>query len=80
MTIEIVREALLWCSVINIGILLFWFVAIALAHDLAYRIHSKFFKISTETFDTVHYAGMTAFKIFIFVVNIVPYCALLIVG
>jgi len=80
MTIEMARGILGWCSIINMGILIWWFLLFTLAHNLVYKIHSKWFKISVEQFDAVHYAGMVFFKIFIFAVNIVPYFALRIVG
>ena len=80
MTIEIIRAALAWCTVINIGLLLWWFLFITLAHDWTYRLHSKWFKLSVEEFDTVHYAGMAFFKIGIFLLNLVPYLALRIVN
>ena len=79
MTAETMRAILGWCSIINMGILLLWFFAIAVLHDWVYRIHSKWFKIPVETFDAIHYAGVLFFKIFIFVVNIVPYFVLLII-
>ena len=75
-----VREALMWCSLINMGLLMWWFLFIILAHDFVYRMHTKWFKISVEKFDEIHYAGIMFFKIFVFVVNIVPFCALLIMG
>ncbi len=80
MTIDLVRDALLWCFIINIGILLWWFLFFALAHDWVYQFHGKWFKLSVDKFDTIHYAGMAFFKICIFVFNIVPYFALCIVG
>ena len=80
MTLEIIRDTFAWCSVINIGLLLWWFLFIALAHDWVYRMHSKWFKIPVEKFDTIHYAGITFFKISIFLFNLVPYFALRIVG
>ena len=80
MTIDLVRDALLWCFIINIGILLSWFLFFTLAHDWVYRFHGKWFKLSVEKFDTIHYAAMAFFKICIFVFNIVPYFALCIVG
>ncbi len=79
MTIDIIRELLAWCSIINIGLLLWWLLFFILAHDFMYRIHGKWFKLSVEQFDTIHYAGMALFKIIIFIFNIVPYLALLIV-
>jgi hypothetical protein len=80
MTIDLVRDLLLWCFVINMGILLWWFLFFALAHDWVYQIHGKWFKLSVDIFDTIHYAGMAFFKICIFLFNIVPYFALSIVG
>ena len=78
--LEIVRDALLWCLLINMGVLLLWFLLLALAHDWVYRMHSRWFKIPVEKFDAIHYAGMTFFKLCLFMFNAVPYCALLIVG
>jgi len=80
MTIEVIRAALGWCAIINMGLLLWWFFAITVLHDWTYRVHSKWFKLSPETFDAIHYAGIAFFKIAVFVFNIVPYFALCIVG
>ena len=80
MTIDLVRDALLWCFIINMGILLWWFLFFSLAHDWVYQFHGKWFKLSVEKFDAIHYAGMAFFKICIFLFNIVPYFALRIVG
>ncbi len=80
MTIDLVRDALLWCFIINIGILLWWFLFFSLAHDWVYQFHGKWFKLSVERFDTIHYASMAFYKICMFVFNIVPYLALCLVG
>jgi hypothetical protein len=79
MTIDVMRQALLWCFVINMGLLLWWSVAIMLMHDFIYRIHSKWFKMSVEKFDSIHYTGIALFKIFIFACNLVPFIALSII-
>ncbi|MCR4291115.1 MAG: hypothetical protein NUV86_12745, partial [Candidatus Scalindua sp.] len=63
MAIETVRSLLGWCSVINMGLLLYWFLFIVFAHDWVYRVHSKWFKIQVDKFDTVHYSGMMYFKL-----------------
>ena len=68
-----------WCAVINIGLLLWWWLWFMLAHDWVYRIHTKWFNIPVGKFDVIHYSGMAIFKILIFVFNIVPYLALRIV-
>ena len=80
MTVEIIRDVLAWCSVINLGILLFWWLWFMLAHDFMYRFHGKWFKLSVETFDAMHYALIGIFKLGIILFNIVPYFALRIVG
>ncbi len=80
MTIEVIRAALGWCSIINMGLLIWWFLVITLAHDWVYKFHSKWFKLSVEKFDEIHYAGIAFFKIAVFLFNIVPYFALRIVG
>ena len=79
MTIDILRGVLGWCSIINMGLLLFWFLILLSAHDWVFRMHSRWFKISVETFDATHYAGIAFFKIAVFVFNIIPYIALRIV-
>ncbi|MBN2309105.1 MAG: hypothetical protein JXR94_09055 [Candidatus Hydrogenedentes bacterium] len=78
MAIVIVRQTLLWCFVINTGLLLWWFLLFALAHDWVYRWHSKWYKLSVEQFDAIHYAGMAFYKIAIFFFTFVPWLALLI--
>ncbi len=80
MTLELVRSTLMWCTVINFGLLIWWFVGFMVARDWMRRLHGKWFKLSDETIDAIHYAGMAIFKLLIIVFNLVPYIALLIVG
>ena len=62
MTLEIVRSALAWCAVINIVVLISWFLFFTLARDWIYRYHSKWFNLSDEKFDSINYAGMGLFN------------------
>jgi len=80
MNIDMVRKALLWCAVINYGILLVWFLFFILAHDWMYLLHGGWFHLSVEQFDMLHYAGMSVYKIGILLLNIAPWIALHIVG
>jgi hypothetical protein len=80
MTIEMIRDVLGWCSVINLGLLLWWFLFFALAHDWVYKFHGRWFKLPVEQFDAIHYSGMAIFKIGILLFNLVPYLAMRIVG
>lgn len=79
MNIEAVRSFLLWCAIINYGILLLWFLVFAAAHDLIYNLHSKWFRLSADRFDALHYGGMAIYKIGILLLNIVPLIALWII-
>ena len=80
MTVEIVRNALGWCALINYGVLLVWFVFFTTRHEWMYRLHGRWFKLSRERFDSAHYTGMALFKLGIILLNLVPYLALRIVA
>jgi hypothetical protein len=79
MSIEMTRSFLLWCAIINYGILILWFLIFTIAHDGMYRFHGRWFRLPVERFDAIHYFGMSVYKVGIFLLNIVPYVALLIV-
>ena len=76
MTIKFLLGILGWSALLNMAILLWWFLFIALASDWVYKMHSKFYSISREQFDAIHYAGMAFYKISIFTFFIVPYLAI----
>ena len=80
MTIEALSELLFWSAIINMGLLLWWVLFFIFARDWIYKYHSKWFKLSSEKFDSIHYTGMMLFKISIFIFNIVPYIALKIIS
>ncbi len=80
MNVPFVSEFLLWCLAINYIILLFWFAAFIFAHGWMLRLHSRWFHISENQFDRIHYTGMAIYKISILLFNLVPYIALCIVA
>jgi hypothetical protein len=80
MSIEVTRNFLLWCTVINYGILLVWFLFFVFAHDWIQRIHGRWFRLPGDQFDALHYAGMTIFKVGIILFNLVPFVVLCIVS
>jgi len=80
MTIGILREVFLWCTIINFGFLMLWFMGFLLAHDLVCQAHKKMFRLSEDTVNTVHFSAMAFFKLCIILFNLVPYIALVIVG
>jgi hypothetical protein len=51
-----------------------------LVPDLVYRIQSRWFPISRDSFDLVIYGFIGLFKIFFLMFNLVPYIVLLLIG
>ena len=80
MTLELIRATLGWCAIINMGFLIVWGIFMITMPNFVYRMHTRWFKLSRETFDAIHYSGMAAYKIAIFFFNLVPYFALRIVA
>jgi hypothetical protein len=80
MTIQIAREALLWCTLINYGVLIIWFLLLVLPHEWLYRLWRRWFRLPNEQFDALNFLSMAIFKIGIFLFNLAPYIALRIVG
>lgn len=79
MSIETTRKALLWCTIINFGVLLVWFLFFALAHQWMYLLMGKWFPMSVTLFDAMNFAGIGLYKLGIILFNLVPYIALRIV-
>jgi len=79
MTTDEIKQVLLWCAGLNYLILFTWFGAFVFAHDWLYRMHVRWFKLPVETFDAVHYGGISVFKIGILLLNLVPLIALYLV-
>ena len=75
-----IKEFLIWSLAVNYGILCLWFAAFSLAHERIYSLHSRWFKLSQETFDTIHYSGMAIYKIAVLVLNVAPLVALWVVN
>ena len=60
-------ESLLACVLIQYGFLIVWFLAFVFAHDALYRLHARWFRISREQFDAIHYLGMAICKVLVLV-------------
>ena len=80
MSIELTRSFLLWSTIINYGILLVWFLIFTFARDWIRRFHGKWFCLSDEQFDALHYLGMSIYKVGILLFNLVPFVVLCIIG
>jgi hypothetical protein len=80
MHVQELKEFLLWSALINYAVLFIWFGVFVCAHDALYRTHQRWFKLSVETFDALNYGGVAVYKIGIFLLNVAPLAALLIVA
>ncbi|TNJ32978.1 DUF6868 family protein [Arenimonas terrae] len=75
MDLSLVQTFLLYCAAINYGILLLWFAVFTLAHDAVYRLHTRWFRLSRESFDALNYGGVAVYKIGIMLFVLVPLLA-----
>ncbi len=76
MTIESLTTFLGWCSVINIGVLLFSTLMMIVMQDFVIKIHSGLFKVNPEALPMLYLQYLGNYKIAIIMLNIVPYVAL----
>ena len=80
MTIQTLQAFFLWCSIINIGLMILSGVLIITAGDWAYKIHNRWFNISRQAFDNMIYGFLGAYKLLTIIFCIVPWIALCIIG
>jgi len=80
MNIETLIRFFMWCTILNVVLLAFSFSIFAFAGDFVYRMHSKWFSMPRETFNVVFYSFIGAYKLFVYVFNIVPWIALVIIA
>ena len=76
MSPDIIKVLLLYSLAFNYVMLLIWFGVFSFAHDWLYRLHSRWFFISRENFDVLHYACMAVYKIGLILLNVAPLVAL----
>ncbi len=80
MDVETVQQFFMWCTIINVGLLIVSFVLCACAGDWIYQKHSRWFPISRDSFNVVIYSILAAFKTLVIMFNLVPYLALVILA
>ena len=70
-----ISKILLWCFVLGILLLLFWFAFLLAADDFAHRVHAKMFDVSKREFDVINYCGMGLVKVWSFLFFLIPWIA-----
>ena len=72
----LVKSFLLCALGLAYALLMLWFVLFVFFHDAVYRLHTRWFRLSVETFDAVNYGGMAAWKIGALLLFAIPWLAL----
>lgn len=80
MNLDTLREFLGWCSLINIGLLMFSTIMLIAMRDTVTGIHRSLFRIDEEALHQAYFRYLANYKIAVIVFNIVPYLALCIMG
>ncbi len=75
MTIETLRNALLWCGIINYGMLVLWALLVLLVPWVT-RWHAGWFRLSVEQLNAMQYSLIVLYKLLIFLFFLVPYVVL----
>jgi hypothetical protein len=76
MDIIVVRTFFLWCTIINVGLLILTGLIFTLGREFVYRIQSRWYPMPKESFNVVIYAFIGFFKVVVIVFNLVPLVAL----
>jgi Family of unknown function (DUF6868) len=80
MSIVMVRDALLWCAIINFGLLAVGSLLFVLSHEWLHGLWSKRFRLPVDQFDAINFAAIVLYKTGIILFNLTPYIALRIAG
>ncbi len=76
---ETIARVLIRCFWGGVLLLLIWFFAYLAAADRLYALNARWFGVSRQEFDVIHYCGMAAMKIAVILLFLIPYVCLRIV-
>lgn len=80
MNIEMLTTFFMWCSIINVCLLLVSFLLWIVASDWIYTLQSKWFPMPRQTLTVVFYCFIGFYKIIVYIFNIVPWVVLEIIA
>ena len=80
MDIQMLTRFFMWSTILNLGFLFFFFLIFIFNVDFVYKMQSKLFPMSRETFNVVLYSFIAIYKIIIFAFNLVPWIVFSIIG
>ncbi len=76
MTIQTLTAFLAWCTVFNLGMLIFASSLLVLMRGAIMKVHGKMMGLSEEDLSRAYFQYLAQYKIAIFVFNLMPYLAL----
>ena len=79
-SLETLRAFFGWCTVINMGILIFASIVTGPMRGAIFGIHARMFGMSEADLPRAYFQYLAQYKIAIFVFNLVPYIALVIIA
>lgn len=65
-----------WCTVINLGLLLFSTFTLLVFNLQVKAVHSRLMAIESAGLNALYFNFLGNYKVLILVLNLVPYCAL----
>lgn len=71
---------LLWCALLNYAVLLLAFIAWVGWGDALYRLHARWFRLERAQCDAALYMMLGLYKLAIWLLFLVPWIALRVVG
>lgn len=76
MTIDMLKDFLLWSFAINYSMLIVWVIVFFYWQEAIFRLHAGVFQISRPRFLTIHYQLLGVYKLAILIFNLIPFIAL----
>ncbi|MBF0264480.1 MAG: hypothetical protein HQL46_04350 [Gammaproteobacteria bacterium] len=76
MELQVLTTFLGWCTVINIGILMFTTIILILVGEYISTIHSKLFGFEQIKVKEIYFQYLGYYKVAIIIINLTPYLAL----
>ena len=80
MDIQVLTTFFMWCTILNVALLVLSSLMCLCAREWVCRIHCKLFSISRENFNVMIYAFLGVYKFLVITFSVIPYVALLIIG
>ena len=80
MDIALIQRFFFWGAIANYGIVLVWFGSFVLGRNRMHSFHGRWFKLTPEQFDLIHYSGIAVYKILILVFFLIPWIVLALIS